>query len=278
LRFPNLNLASVPRSSKLEHPSPVPEFLTRSADPEWIDIEMMGYWLHKCDTEHGERCCRPFGKDSPHIERPNLLLIDVRKSCIVETKAADRYACLSYVWGGSKTLKTEKGNLDSFKEENSLGARRDEIPRTIRDTINLVDLLGIPYLWVDSLCIIQDDAESKHDQIQAMAGIYANAYVTIIAGNGWDADHGLRGIQGVTSPRQLSAFAKSDFQENLQPYSSIWYSRGWTFQEMLFSPRKIMFQYQLATWECNRNAWHETSLTTISQAPADLDFKSNISP
>jgi Heterokaryon incompatibility protein (HET) len=252
--------------------------LTRSADPERIDIEMMGHWLHKCDTEHRGQCCKPFGNDSPHIKKPSLFLIDVRRKCLVKAKATDRYACLSYVWGSSKTLKTEKSTVDSLKEKNSLEARRDEIPRTIRDTITLVDLLAVPYLWVDSLCIIQDDAESKHDQIQAMAGIYANAYMTIIAGNGWDADHGLRGIQGVTSPQQLSTFAKSDFQENLQPYSSIWYSRGWTFQEMLFSPRKIMFQYQSITWECNRTAWHETSLSTASQTPATLNFKPNISP
>jgi hypothetical protein len=88
-------------------------------------------------------------------------------------------------------------------------------------------------------------------KIQAMAGIYANTYVTVIAGNVWDADHALHSIQRVTAPRQLSTFSKDDFRENLQPYSSIWYSRGWTFQETVFSPRKIMFQYQLAIWECN---------------------------
>lgn len=196
----------------------------------------------------------------------------------MDAEFSDRYACLSYVWGGAKTLKTEKESLNSLKEENSLEARRDEIPRTIRDTIDLVHQLGIPYLWVDSLCIVQDDAESKHNQIEAMAGVYANAYVTIIAGNGWDADHGLRGIQGVTLPRQLSPFSKSDFRENLQQYSSIWYSRGWTFQELLFSPRKIMFQYQLATWQCNQSAWHETSLSKISLPLIDAYFKPKISP
>jgi hypothetical protein len=118
---------------------------------------------------------------------------------------------LIFAGGGASTLKTRKGNL----------------PKTIRNAIDLVDQLGIQHLWVDCLCIIQDDTDSKHDQIQAMSGIYANAYVTIIAGNGWDANHGLRGIQGVTEPRQLSTYLKSDFQENLQPYSSIWYSRGW---------------------------------------------------
>jgi Heterokaryon incompatibility protein (HET) len=265
-------------SVDLGHDKHIPDFLKRQPDPDWMDIEMMGHWLQKCDAEHGAQCRRPFGMEPSQIGSTSLL-IDVRNKCLVDANASSRYACLSYVWGGAKTLKTGKENLGSLKQVNSLEVRRDEIPRTIRDTINLVDQLGIPYLWVDSLCIIQDDAESKHDQIHAMAGIYAGAYVTIIAANGWDADHGLRGIQGVTSPRQLSTFLKSDFEENLQPYSSIWYSRGWTFQEMLFSPRKIMFQYQLAVWECNEAAWHESSLSRMSQPFSVPDhFHPNVSP
>jgi hypothetical protein len=111
-----------------------------------------------------------------------------------------------------------------------------------------------------------------------MAGIYANAYVTIIARNGWDADHGLRGVQGVTEPRHLSIFLKSDFRENLQPYDSIWYSCGWTFQEMIFSPRKIMFQYQLAVWECNKASWAEASLSKIPNPLNVASEITNISP
>lgn len=183
---------------------------------------MIGYWLKKCALEHGEQFRRPFGLDSSSLGRPNLL-IDVRKKCLVAAEPIHHYACLSYVWGGASTLKTGRDNLDSLMETNSLDICRNEIPRTIRDAIGLVDQLGIPYLWVDALCIIQDDAESKHDQIRAMAGIYANAFVTIIAGNGWDANYGLRGIQGVTEPRHLSTFLKNDFRENLQPYNSIWY-------------------------------------------------------
>lgn len=134
--------------------------------------------------------------------------------------------------GGASTLKTGKDNLESLLKDDSLTIHWDELPKTIRNTIDLVDQLGIQYLWVDCLCIIQDDKDSKHDQIQAMSGIYAHAYVTIIAGNGWDANHGLRGIQGVTEPRQLSTFLKSDLEETLQPYSSIWYSRGWVLLKL----------------------------------------------
>jgi hypothetical protein len=268
-----------PTGAQHVHDAPIADFLTRSIDPDWIDIEMMGYWLSKCDAEHGENCRRPFGLDPSGLGQANLL-IDVQNNCLAVAKQVYRYACLSYVWGGAKTFKTGKSTLDGLMEKNSLEAHWYEIPQTIRDTIRLVEQLGIPYLWVDALCIVQDDIESKHDQIQAMAGIYANAYVTIIAGNGWDANHGLRGVQGVTEPRHLSRFLKSDFRENLQPYDSIWYSRGWTFQEMIFSPRKIMFQYQLAVWECNNTSWNEASLSK-SPHPNPLNASSditNISP
>jgi len=251
---------SASATAEVSEDTTAPSFLTRSLDPDWIDIEMMGYWLRKCDLEHGEQCRRPFGIDISGFGRANLL-IDVQRKCLTVAKPEHRYACFSYVWGGSSTLKTGKDNLDSLMEDNSLRIRLKEISRKIRDAIDLVDQLGIPYFWVDALCIIQDDSESKHDQIQAMAGIYANAYVTIIAGNGWDANHGLRGIQGVTEQRHLSTFLKNDFRENLQPHDSIWYSRGWTFQEMIFSPRMIMFQYQLAVWECNKESLNESSLS-----------------
>lgn len=264
-----LPVTVIPAPSR--HPLPTPPSYSelnihpgwKSLDPDWINIETMGLWLRKCDDEHGGICRRPFGSDLSGLGGPKLL-IDVANKCLVTSRASYRYACLSYVWGGASTLKTELHNLDSLMLEGSLYIHRDDIPRTIRDAISLTEQLGIPYIWIDALCIVQDDEVSKHDQIQAMAGIFANAYVTLIAGNGWDANHGLRGIQGVTEPRHLSSFLKSNLRENLQPYSSKWYSRGWTFQEMVFSPRKIMFQYQLAVWECNQATWDESSLTGIS--------------
>jgi hypothetical protein len=71
-------------------------FLTKLPDPSWIDIEMMGYWLKKCDTEHGSECRKPFGLDPSGLGQP-LWLIDVRRKCLTSAKPEHRYACLSYV-------------------------------------------------------------------------------------------------------------------------------------------------------------------------------------
>lgn len=97
-----------------------------------------------------------------------------------------------------------------------------------------------------------------------MGAIYSRAFVTIVAANGWDANHGLRGIRGVTAPRYLSENGniEQDLYKPLQPHSSVWYSRAWTFQEMIFSPRLIVFQYQLPFWDCRCATWHEASKAT----------------
>lgn len=72
------------------------EFLTKMPDPSWIDIEMIGYWLKKCDMEHGENCRRPFGLDPSGLGKPQWL-IDVRRKCLKSAEPEHRYACLSYV-------------------------------------------------------------------------------------------------------------------------------------------------------------------------------------
>jgi Heterokaryon incompatibility protein (HET) len=110
--------------------------------------------------------------------------------------------------------------------------------------MRLTELLGERYLWVGALCIVQDvDNDIKAAQLDSMASIYNNTYVTIIAANGWDADHGLRGIKRVTEPRHCSSDNQRDFRESLQPHSSIWYSRAWILQELIFSRLIIMFHY-----------------------------------
>jgi hypothetical protein len=71
-------------------------FLTKLPDPSWIDIEMMGHWLKKCDMEHGSECRKPFGLDPSGLGKPQWL-IDVRRKCLASAEPEHRYACLSYV-------------------------------------------------------------------------------------------------------------------------------------------------------------------------------------
>ncbi|KAK5995061.1 hypothetical protein PT974_03454 [Cladobotryum mycophilum] len=227
--------------------------------PDWINIDDLRTWVRSCDEKHGASCA-----PSPDLTGRPEWLIDVCDNCIVPAESHHRYLALSYVWGQVSAAETTLANVSGMRQPGSLSPLNNKfiVPKTIQHAMGLVRLLSERYLWVDRFCICQDDEASKHSQINNMGGIFANAHVTIIAANGWDADHGLRGIKGVTEPRQISPNFDHDYMESLQPFSTIWYHRGWTFQELFFSKRKIFFQYQVAVWECSCSLWHEgTGLT-----------------
>ncbi|KAI0125095.1 heterokaryon incompatibility protein-domain-containing protein [Xylariales sp. AK1849] len=221
----------------------------QTLDRHWIDTALLREWLDTCLHDHGERC-RPLSARANF--RP-AWVIDVVEECLVPTKKSYQYMALSYVWGDTvASSQTTLSNLDNLQQSESMASTSSlVIPETIRHAMGLVNLLGYRYLWVDRFCICQDDAESKHTQINQMADIYENALLTIIAANGWDADHGLRGLKGVTQPRDLSPHLDmAEYAKLLGAKDYVWYSRGWTFQELYLSPRRLKFQYHTVVWEC----------------------------
>ncbi|KAI1127943.1 heterokaryon incompatibility protein-domain-containing protein [Nemania abortiva] len=109
------------------------------------------------------------------------------------------YAALSYCWGGDQLYKTTRSNVDSRGSGISWG----EIPQTIRDAIRVTAGVGLSYLWVDSLCIIQDDEQGKLRDIAQMPRIYGHATVTIVASRSKGA---LEGFLHDINPPELIAF------------------------------------------------------------------------
>jgi hypothetical protein len=157
-----------------------------------------------------------------------------------------------------------KNNIEKLQKDNALKNDLFPIPRVVRDAFGLVTLLKERYLWVDCLCIVQDDEETKMAQINNMASIYANSYATIVVADGKDANHGLRGIKGVSQSRKV-AWKSDDLDDRfklLQNHHSrlkrsVWWSRGWTLQEFVFSQRAIIFHDDIASWECHCAIWDE---------------------
>ncbi|KAK8104711.1 uncharacterized protein PG998_011744 [Apiospora kogelbergensis] len=228
-------------------------------DIKWIDLDCIRQWIHTCDHEHGEEC---HPSSSQKAGRP-LWLIDVEQDCLVPA-AEHRYVALSYVWGGVESAQTTTDNIEAMQRPGALEEGRSGgdlvVPRTIRHAMGLARRLGERHLWVDRFCICQDDALTKHAQLGFMADIYGNAYLTIVAASEWDANHGLRGIEGLTKPRDLSPhLTKDQYMECMNIDDAIWSSRGWTFQENIFSRRKLLFQYQTVRWECRQSVWHEST-------------------
>ncbi|KAH7324030.1 heterokaryon incompatibility protein-domain-containing protein [Rhexocercosporidium sp. MPI-PUGE-AT-0058] len=106
---------------------------------------------------------------------------------LVEPRSATkRYAALSHCWGQFKQLRTDKENFEKHKEFLSL----TELPRTFQDAVIVAKNLDIEYLWIDSLCIIQDCSGDWERECSRMASVYSGALVTIAASDAEDSSKG----------------------------------------------------------------------------------------
>lgn len=204
-----------------------------------------------------------------HSCYPNWL-IDTRRKRLVPARLEDSYITLSYVWGGTDCLKTVNNNIGHLQLENAFSNQEllNQIPRTIRDARCVVTLFQKRYLWVDSLCLLQDDEAKGREQLDNMFSIYGNASVTIIAAQGADAQFGLRESRGISQPRQLNQevcnLTKGEklierlfhYPDSIE-YPGPWYDRNWTFQEHLCSRRRSIFECDSVRLECSHAIWYE---------------------
>ncbi|KAF2651080.1 HET-domain-containing protein, partial [Lophiostoma macrostomum CBS 122681] len=145
------------------------------------------------------------------------------------------YMCLSHCWGKKPFIQTTKSNVASFQS----GIPWNLLPRTFRDAINLAHRIGVTYIWIDSLCIIQDDEDDWRKEGSQMADIYRGSFLTIAATKAFDSSQGL--YTDTTCHRSVSM--------NYNKLSPL-LSRAWVFQERILSRRLVHFASTELWWEC----------------------------
>ncbi|KAJ4299950.1 hypothetical protein N0V90_005198 [Kalmusia sp. IMI 367209] len=194
---------------------------------------------------------------TPAQQLDTLNLVDTIGGHLVTLPTSTPFIALSYVWGNVTTLKAERNNIKQLREHGALFREpyASALPDTIRDAMHVVRASGERYLWVDCLSIVQDAEKEEMDRmLKAMARIYASAEFTIVAAKGDNANYGLRGAGGPSQDRETSALKADLIKDgrNGFPWLSRWASRGWTFQETLFSRRLLVFNTGLS-WVCGRH-------------------------
>ncbi|KAG4273915.1 hypothetical protein FPRO04_01556 [Fusarium proliferatum] len=161
-----------------------------------------------------------------------------------------RYIALSHRWGAVQPLML----LESLRDTFSKNIPFDTIPPTFQDAIRLANALDVEYIWIDSLCIIQDSKDDWQTEAAQMASIYSLSYVTISATAAQDSAAGLReqhpmlkhpcevipswtGFENQIPPVPVRIVNRSAFCDAVlaQPL----FRRGWVFQEWILSPRTI---------------------------------------
>ncbi|KAK3389812.1 heterokaryon incompatibility protein-domain-containing protein, partial [Podospora didyma] len=186
--------------------------------------------------------------------------------------------CLSHRWGGSKIIPTTTATLEARKASIPF----IDMPKTFQDAIRVTRFLGYQYLWVDSLCILQDKLDDWEKEAGKMGDIYRNAVVTTVASGATSADSGCFVGDSHSFPCELGTFtihqgcADQEHEQHpcavfasppvqVQPYArrhdfrprGPLDTRGWVLQEEIMSARSLVFAAEGAYWECLSNVASE---------------------
>ncbi|KAI0528321.1 HET-domain-containing protein [Xylaria bambusicola] len=221
-------------------------------------------WIKECETT-SHRLCHAARFDQDYMPK-RVLDLRHHKIVLVEDIKPHAYACLSHCWGPSQSpIKTLSTTIDTFKEDIPW----QSLSRTFQDAVDICRRLDIRYLWIDSLCIIQDSDEDWANESVKMADIYANAFLTIAATKSKD---GTGGCYSDRDPCYVdcgtvidgSVFIRGKMPRLGGPAGSKtaegWplLLRGWVYQEMSLSRRVLHFGSQEVIWQCRTHRRSES--------------------
>lgn len=212
-------------------------------------------------------------KHSGSLERLPTRLIDVGRGeaeaiRLVETRqepaGTDGYIALSHCWGALSKAQRFCTTRDNIAQRKAHIAY-DELPKSFKDAVCVTRALGVRYLWIDSLCIVQGDPDDWATEASRMEDVFSQAYCTIAASS---AASSLNGFLGHRQPRDAIKIPTSvgvplylaehvdDFRTDVE--NSVLSSRGWVFQERALSKRTIYFTSTQVYWECGNGVVCET--------------------
>ncbi|PQE21277.1 heterokaryon incompatibility protein [Rutstroemia sp. NJR-2017a WRK4] len=192
-----------------------------------------------------------------------------------------KYLALSHCWGGSISNCLTLANIQAFQKKIPLS----ELPVNFRDAVLITRSLGFRYLWIDSLCIIQDSNFDWESESSNMGNIFRNAFLTIAAARALNANDGILNAESVSNRFHRRRLGLDSFlsdgrcTDQLEARLRIWRDqksedtvnvvttgdletlddihingalnlRGWILQEQVFSPRILYFGAQHIYWRC----------------------------
>jgi hypothetical protein len=263
---------SLPNSDAMAEDHAHDHFFGRTIEASKGKQALIRSWIDKCDQGHSTIC-------NPDVEYADAFkkltsqnyfgVIDVidmqlKSLPIVDrTGRPEKFVALSYVWESGETYTTQKSNVSTHLAHGGLESVLHKLPQVIQDTINLVQRLGLRYLWVDRLCIVQQSVRSWRLNAASMHLVYGQAYLTVCAADGPDARTGLLAMHPDRKSRQLIKTVAPGLKllvsrpPEIVLQGSKWNSRGWTFQERLLSRRCLIFSECKVYFQCRSTGMSE---------------------
>lgn len=220
--------------------------------------------MHDCITRGEHTRCRPVSHIPFRLLTTGLDGSALRLVRGTSATESTEYAALTYCWGQSLQLRTTKATLPRFSKE----VPQHLIPKTWSDAIHMARALQIPHIWIDALCIVQDDEMEWQREVEHMSEIYQGSQLTIAAVDSSDSSQGcfpsdLDGFRDGelffrTRPDKagrrssLVRVYRNDIRNRAGGGTAI-SKRGWTLQEQLLSPRLVHCMRSQVHWQCRAN-------------------------
>lgn len=195
---------------------------------------------HSC--YQGDRTPLPTRVIDVHTDTPFLHISDGQKA---------PYMTLSHCWGGEQPHVTTTSTL----QENCRGIPMESFPELYRDAVEVTRRLNIQYLWIDSLCILQDSKDDWSEEAAKMGDIYRHSYLTLYALSSPDCHHGMLLPRHGTSAAAAAAHGITNSNNHEITKESVFQTaplckRAWALQERLLSPRLLYYSDGEMFWEC----------------------------
>lgn len=217
--------------------------------------------LSDCEADHPE--CRPPKLGSLPTRLIHVGLNDSEPINLCETQPTDKfdYIALSHPWGEGPHFCTTLTNIDKFRKKIHFG----DFPAMFQDAIVTTRKLGLEYLWIDSICIIQGEGGDFDQEAKLMEDVFSSAFCVIAASSAQGQHDGFLNRRRQSReyltfenagmpPLYVSRFM-DDFNKDVleSPLSK----RGWVLQERALARRTIYFTDSQTYWECGRGVRSE---------------------
>lgn len=244
------------------------------------NIDLMKNWLRVCQDTHAN-CSKQNQSFLPTRLLDVQAFPESRDVKLVASKfmASDTYSrpiylTLSHCWGKLPLVETTKENIIDFMEA---GIGFQDLSQTFQDAVTLTRKLGQRYLWIDSLCIVQNDPEEWAREAADMARVYGNSYCTLAALSSADGKGGCHLEDRVQRVMDNTFFDLRTQSLSEEPYVRIFREepsdwsieydgaegrkgqkqsplryRAWVLQERELSKRSIHFGRNQLLWECKQ--------------------------
>lgn len=232
-------------------------FLPKPSDNATRNMDLMKQCLDVCQRSHTQ-CTQQLNSNMPSrlVDVMELKLIDVPNG------SPFSYFALSYVWGTEPFFTLQGKNASFLHRPNALRDPSILLPKTITDAMAVTRSFGCRYIWIDSLCIIQDDEADKVIEVQRMHEIYANAKLTIVSAIGDNSNVPLMDIDPYLLSNQYHTIGDLRFCLDRPEFKDVvafstWATRGWTLQELVCSTRLLYFTPERTYYSCGAGNWNE---------------------